>query len=96
MGRVSTAVARTTTETIRQDCRYPDTSVGDVLADICKRSLWPENTAPFLAAACGCSVRMAERYLGGHCEWSGPAIAAVVSEILRRHSMRNVKVVSKR
>jgi len=39
---------------------------------------------------------MAERYLGGHCEWSGDAIAAIVSEILRRHSMRNVRVAARK
>lgn len=96
MGGVSVAVARAATETSRQDRRDTDTSVGDVLSDIAKDVLWPENTAPCLAALCGCSVRMAERYLGGHCDWSGDAIAAVVSEILRRHHMRNVKVVPKR
>jgi hypothetical protein len=80
------------TETVRQDWRETDTSVGDVLSDIAKRSLWPENTAPNLASVCGCSVRMAERYLGGHCEWSGDAIAAIVAEILRRHKMRNVRI----
>lgn len=80
------------TETDRQDWRETDTSVGEVLSDIAKRVLWPENTAPSLAAVCGCSVRQAERFLGGRCEFSGPAIAAIVSEILKRHSMRNVKV----
>ncbi len=88
--------AETAPETSRQACRDTDTSVGDALADIAKRTLWPENTAPNLAAACGCSVRMAERYLGGHCDWSGDAVAAVVAEILRRHSMRNVKIIPKR
>lgn len=81
-------------ETVRQGSRGTDTSVGDVLADIAKRILWPENTAPCLAAACGCSVRQAERYLGGY-EWSGAAIAAVVAEILARHKMRNVKVCAR-
>lgn len=83
------------TETVRHERRETDTSVGDVLSDIAKRTLWPENTAPNLAAVCGCSVRMAERYLGGHCEWSGDAIAAIVAEIMRRHGMRNVKVVKR-
>lgn len=69
--------------------------VGSVLADIA-RTLWPENTAPGIAAACGCSVRAAERYLGGQREWSGDAIAAIVAEIMRRHGARNVKVVPKR
>ena len=83
-------------ETLRQTWRETDTSVGDVLSEISKRALWPENTAPNLAALCGCSVRMAERYLGGHCEWSGDAIAAIVSEILRRHAMRNVRVAARK
>jgi len=78
-----------------------DRVVGSVLTDIAK-TLWPNNTAPHLAAQIGrargkpCAVRSAERYLGGQREWSGDAIAAIVSEILRRHSMRNVKVVPKR
>jgi hypothetical protein len=79
-------------ETARQGCRSTDTSVGDVLSDIAKRTLWPENTAPNLAAACGCSVRMAERYLGGHCDWSGDAVAAVMQEILNRRKLRNVRI----
>jgi hypothetical protein len=83
-----------TTETVRQDWRETDISVGDVLSDIAKQILWPECTAANLAAACGCSVRQAERYLGGH-EWSGDAISVVVSEILKRHAMRNVKVRSR-
>lgn len=82
-------------ESDRQVWRETDRCVGDVLSDIAKRSLWPENTAPNLAAACGCSVRMAERYLGGHCDWSGDAIAAIVAEILKRHAMRNVKIVKR-
>lgn len=92
MRSISAARAAPAIETVRQERRDTDTSVGDVLSDIAKLTLWPENTAPCLAAACGCSVRMAERYLGGHCDWSGDAIAAVVAEILKRHSMRNVKV----
>lgn len=85
-----------TREIIRQIRRTADTSVGDVLSDIAKTLLWPENAAANLAAACGCSVRTAERYLGGHCEWSGDAIAAIVAEILRRHQMRNVRVAARR
>ena len=76
----------------RQTCRSDDTSVGDVLSDIAKRVLWPQNTAAHLAAVTKCSVRQAERFLAGQCEWSGAAIAATVSEILRRYSMRNVKI----
>lgn len=68
--------------------------VGSVLSDIAS-TLWPRNTAPNLAALVGCSVRAAERYLGGQRDWSGDAIAAIVAEILRRHSMRNVKVTAR-
>jgi len=94
--RSSSAVLRAgAIEIDRQEWRTPDTSVGDVLSDIAKQVLWPENTAPFLAAACGCSVRQAERFLGGHCEWSGDATAAVISEILARKKMRNVKVTAR-
>lgn len=88
---LGTAPARAI-ETVRQDWRETDTSVGDVLANIAKLVLWPENTAPSLAAACGCSVRQAERFLGGHCEWSGDAVAAIMAEILKRRGMRNVRV----
>lgn len=83
-------------ETDRQACRETDTSVGDVLSDIAKFVLWPENTAPNLAAACGCSVRQAERILGGHCDWSGDATAAVIAEILLRKKMRNVRVTARK
>jgi hypothetical protein len=79
----------------RPDDRATDQMVGSVLVDIA-RTLWPEGTAPNLAAAAKCEVRTAERYLGGQRDWSGDAIAAIVSEILKRHSMRNVKIVSKR
>jgi len=82
-------------ETVRPDDRYTDQMVGSVLSDIAY-TLWPSNTAPAIASLCGCSVRAAERYLGGQREWSGDAIAAIVSEILRRHSMRNVKIIPKR
>lgn len=88
-------------ETSRHERRETDTSVGDVLTDIAKRVLWQENTAPCLAAAVEsyggeCSVRQAERYLGGHSEYSGDAVAAIMSEILKRRGMRNVKVIPKR
>lgn len=84
-------------ETDRQICRETDKAVGDaVLSDIAKLILWPQNTAPALAHACGCSVRMAERYLGGQCEWSGNATAAVIAEILNRRAMRNFKIVPQR
>jgi hypothetical protein len=89
-------------ESGRQDCPEPDRFVGDALADICKLILWPENTAPHLAAAIekfsgnSCSTRTAERYLGGHSDWSSEAQATIVTEILRRRGVRNLKVSARR
>jgi hypothetical protein len=56
------------------------------------RLLWPLKTAAHIAAAAGCSERAAVFYLACERQWSGDAIAAIVAEILKRHSMRNVKV----
>lgn len=67
---------------------------GSVLADVA-RTLWPDKTAANIAAAAGCSERAAEFYLAGDREWSGAALAAIVSEILKRHAMRNVKVTAR-
>jgi hypothetical protein len=75
--------------------REKDQLVESVLSEI-SRTLWPTNTAANIAALVGCSVRAAERYLGGQREWSGDAIAVIVSEILKRHHMRNVKVAARR
>jgi len=82
-------------ETIRPNDRDTDQMVGSFLSDVAS-AIWPTNTAANLAAQVGCSVRAAERYLGGQREWSGDAVAVVVSEILKRHKMRNVKVVKRR
>jgi hypothetical protein len=67
---------------------------GSVLSDVA-RTLWPKKTAENIAAAANCSVRAAEFYLAGERDWSGNALAAIVSEILKRHSMRNVKVTAR-
>ncbi|TAL43805.1 MAG: hypothetical protein EPN91_05470 [Salinibacterium sp.] len=82
------------TESARPHGRDDDQMVGSVLSEVAT-TLWPSNTAAHIAALCKCSVRAAERYLGGQREWSGDAIAVIVAEILRRHSMRNVRVVSR-
>ena len=68
---------------------------GSVLSEV-SRTLWPHKTAANIAAAANCSVRAAEFYLAGQRDWSGDAIAAIVSEILKRHAMRNVKVTARR
>jgi hypothetical protein len=64
---------------------------GSVLSQVA-RTLWPHKTAANIAACANCSVRAAEFYLAGERDWSGDAIAAIVAEILKRHSMRNVSV----
>ena len=69
-------------------------SFGSILADVA-RLLWPHKTAAHVAAIVGCSERAAEFYLAGDREWSGDALAAIVAEILKRHHMRNVKVISR-
>lgn len=60
------------------------------------RMLWPKKTAANLAAVAGCSVRAAQFYLDGQRDYSGDALAAIVSEVLKRHAMRNVRVVARR
>lgn len=81
-------------ETDRPSGLATDQTVENVLADIAK-TLWPENTAPHLAALADCEVRSIERYIEGSRRWSGDAIAAIVAEILKRHRMRNAKVVAR-
>jgi hypothetical protein len=80
-------------QTNRTTAPESEQSFAPVIADIA-RMLWPPpKTAAQVAAAIGCSERAAEFYLSGDREWSGDAIAIIVAEILRRHHMRNAKVV---
>lgn len=94
MALSSPVPAREPTEIDRPDSPVTDQMVGSVLKDVAI-ALWPENTAANLAALIDCNVRTVERYFEGKREWSGDAIAAVVSEILKRHAMRHVKVVAR-
>lgn len=80
---------------VRPVGRETDQLVGSVLVDIAY-VLWPTDTAPNLATRSGCTVRAAERYLGGQRDWSGDAVAGVVTEILSRHAMRGLKVSARR
>jgi hypothetical protein len=94
--RSSSAVgALRTIESLRPSGRDTDQMVGDVLSDIA-RTLWPSKTAEHVASCSGCTVRAAERYLAGDREWSGDALAIIVAEILKRHGMRNARVVARR
>lgn len=64
------------------------------LSDIA-RYLWPHKTAAELAARLDCTERAAELYLANDRKWSGDSVALIVSEILRRHGMRNARVKAK-
>lgn len=78
-----------------------DRMVEDVLEEIAKK-LWPENTAACLASRIvgrngkPIAVRTVERYFEGAREWSGDAVAVIISEIARRHGMRNVRVTARK
>lgn len=89
MPSVSTAGRRATIETTRTTVQSNEQSFGDVLSDVAS-VLWPKKTAAHLAAKAGCTERAAEFYMAGDREWSGPAVTAIVSEILTRHAMRNI------
>jgi hypothetical protein len=97
MGAVSGAIRVEASESKRAIVTADEQSFGQVnsvLSSIA-RMLWPSKTAVHIAAATNCSVRAAEFYLAGERDWSGDALAAIVSEILKRHSMRNVKVAKR-
>ena len=81
-------------KTARNDLRADEETFGSIFTDVA-RLLWPSKTAAHVAALVGCSERNAEFWLSGKQKWSGDAIAAIVAEILRRHSMRNAKIVSR-
>lgn len=93
MGRVSRVPRQEQREHLSNDF-LAEQLFGPVLSQV-SRTLWPEKTAANIAVSANCSVRAAEFYLSGQREWSGDAIAAIVSEILRRHSMRNVRVTKR-
>lgn len=82
-------------ESVRPDVPTTDQMVGSVAIDLAY-FLWPKNTAPSVADEIGCTVRTAERYLGGQRDGLDHLIAVVVAEIMRRHGARNLKVKAKR
>lgn len=94
--RATSAVALIrATKTARSDLRLTEESFGSIFSDIA-RMLWPAKTAAHAASAIGCSERNAELCLAGTQKWSGDAVAAIIAEVLKRHAMRNVKVVANR
>lgn len=92
MRGLSTAAFARSIGSARTVVRLPEQSFGSILGDVA-RLLWPAKTAANIAAAAGCSERAAEFYLAGAREWSGAAVAAIVAEVMRRHSLRNFKVI---
>lgn len=96
MGGVSAAAVTRSTENVRNELRLTETDFGDTLKEIVKTLYPPPNTAAQFAAELHCSVRLIELYMQGRQPWSGDAIALIVAEILRRHHMRNFKVIAKR
>ena len=82
-------------QTIRSDLRLTEASFGSILTDIAELLYPPPNTAAKIAAELGCSVRNVELYLAGRQKWSGDAVAHFVSEICKRHAMRNVRITKR-
>lgn len=91
MRALSTGSQAGTSKTIRTIDRDDEQMFGSVLSEVA-RTLWPAKTAAHVAAAAGCTERAVEFYLAGHRDWSSDALSAIVTEILRRHALRNVKV----
>ncbi len=94
MHGVSSAAFLRANESARTGVRGTEQSFGSIIGDVA-RLLWPSKTAAHVAAIVGCSERAAEFYLAGQREWSGDALAAIVAEILKRHGMRNARVVAR-
>lgn len=90
----NTLAAVLANKSVRSSVRDDEQSFGSILGQV-SRLLWPHKTAAHIAAIAGCSERAAEFYLAGQREWSSDALAAIVAEILRRHHMRNVRVVAR-
>ena len=79
------------------DERLFDTTNNSVLSFQTSQGCFGRSKQPaHIAAAAGCTERAAIFYLAGERQWSGDALAAIVTEILRRHASRNVKVVPRR
>lgn len=87
--RAAPAIGTVRTAVLCEDITEQD--FGSVLSDVA-RLLWPTKTAAHVAALIGCTERAAEFWLAGDRPWSGDAVALLVSEILSRHRVRNVRV----
>jgi hypothetical protein len=94
MHGTSSVPRREHTKIDRRQFRDTEENFASVIGDVA-RLLWPKGTAAEIAALAGCTVRNAEMYLSGQQKWSGDALAAIVAEILRRHSLRNIKITKR-
>ena len=95
MRAASAGEAAQTTEINRSNIRDTEETFGSIFTDIVELLYPPPNTAAQLAAELHCTVRNVELYLSGKQKWSGDAIAFIVAEIMRRHHMRNIKIVKR-
>ena len=82
-GNIPFGVA-TATEIARRKSRPPDKIVGQCKFYKVAKALWPEGTAPTIAAIANRDVRTAERWLSGEGDPSGLVIAAIIVEITKR------------
>lgn len=92
MSALSRASVALSPEIIRSQLRDTEMDFGEVLNALARKLYPPPNTAAQIAAELPCSVRLIELYFEGKQQWSGEAVAFLVSEILRRHRMRNFKI----
>jgi hypothetical protein len=95
MPSVSGAAFAPSNKTARRVFSLGEESFGSILTDIAVMLWPPPKTAAQVAAAIGCGERNAELCLAGKQNWSGDAVAAIVAEILKRHGMRNARVVAR-
>lgn len=95
MGRALPAAFAPSIRTARNNLPLAEGFFGSILTDIVRLLYPPPKTAAHVAALIGCTERNAELCLAGTQKWSGDAVAAIVSEVLARHAMRNVKVIAR-
>ena len=96
MRGLSQAASARSIQTARRVFSLGEESYGSVLTDIAIMLWPPPKTAAQVASAIGCGERNAELCLAGKQNWSGDAVAAIVAEILKRHGMRNAKVIARK
>lgn len=89
----SQAVRLTATKTVRSHLQDTEESFG--ITELARHLFPAPNTAAQIASELRCSVRNVELCLSGKQNWSGDAVALFVGEVLRRHKMRNFRVMAR-